>query len=653
MCGIAGITTVNTNQTIQIDSLIGMASFLQHRGPDEYGIYRSQSCGLVSTRLSIVDLAGGQQPIHNEDQTLWIVFNGEIFNYIELKQDLVKKDHRFLTNTDTEVILHLYEEYGVSALQKLNGQFAFAIWDETKQSLFVARDRFGIRPLFYQLINNRLLFASEIKAFLALEDWQPELDLDAIQQVFTYWAALSPASVFKGIQELPPAHYMIFKNGSLSTHPYWQMDFTKPEHPLTDQEYLEQFESLLIQATQIRLRADVEVGAYLSGGLDSSTTTAIIQNHSDTPVETFSIQFAHPAYDEREFQMEFTKTLGVNHHEITCNAEDIGRIFPEVIWHTEIPILRTSPAPMYLLSKLVHENNYKVVLTGEGADEILGGYDIFKEDKIRRFVARQPESQRRAALFGVLYPEIANLNQAKFVQSFFGKNITDTQADFYTHHIRWFNTSRTNRFLNQPNNLSYTPYNYPIDLPAEFKQWSSLAQTQYLEIQTFMSPYLLSSQGDRMAMANSIEGRYPFLDVNLVEFANNLPDHLKLRGLQEKWILRHFAKKMLPKEIWLRRKKPYRAPIIDSFINNDPDSAYVMDLLSTDGLNKNQIFNPFGVGKLLSKANNAGKLSEIEEMALTGMISTQLLDQFFIQKKFSKPNPIPREKLLIIDRISQ
>ncbi len=535
----------------------------------------------------------------------------------------------------------------------MNGQFAFAIWDEKDNSLFIARDRFGIRPLFYQWQNNTLLFASEIKAFLALKEWQPELDLDSIQQVFTYWSALSPASIFKGVQQLPPAHYMTLKNGSLTTHQYWQMDFTKPEKPLSDQEYLEQFESLLIQATQIRLRADVEVGAYLSGGLDSSTTTAIIQNHSDTPVETFSIQFSHPDYDEREFQKEFTKTLGVNHHEITCNADDIGRVFPEVIWHTETPILRTSPAPMYLLSKLVHQNKYKVVLTGEGADEVLGGYDIFKEDKIRRFVARQPESQLRPALFGALYPEIANLNQAKFVQSFFGKNITDTTANFYTHHIRWFNTGRTTRFLNHPTNFSFTPYDYPIDLPPKFNKWSSLAQTQYLEIQTFMSPYLLSSQGDRMAMANSVEGRYPFLDVNLVEFANHLPDHLKLRGLQEKWILRHFAKKMLPKEIWLRRKKPYRAPIIDSFINTDPDSAYVSELLSKEGLNKNQIFNPFGVNKLLSKAKATGKLSEIEEMALTGMISTQLVDQIFIQKKFSKPNPIPREKLLIIDRISQ
>ncbi len=653
MCGIAGITSVNSNQIIQIDSLIGMASFLQHRGPDEYGIYRSQSCGLVSTRLSIVDLAGGQQPIHNEDQTLWIVFNGEIFNYIELKQDLLKKGHHFLTNTDTEVILHLYEEYGALALQKLNGQFAFAIWNENDHSLFIARDRLGIRPLFYQWQNNKLLFASEIKAFLALEEWQPELDLDSIQQVFTYWSALTPSSIFKGVQELPPAHYMTLTNGSLTTHPYWQMDFNKPERPLSDQEYLEQFEALLIQATQIRLRADVEVGAYLSGGLDSSTTTAIIQNHSDTPVETFSIQFSHPDYDEREFQKEFTKTLGVNHHEITCNAEDIGRIFPEVIWHTETPILRTSPAPMYLLSKLVHENNYKVVLTGEGADEVLGGYDIFKEDKIRRFVARKPESERRPALFGALYPEISNLNQAKFVQSFFGKNITDTNADFYTHHIRWFNTGRTTRFFNNPKDFSNTPYDYPIDLPPAFHNWSSLAQTQYLEIQTFMSPYLLSSQGDRMAMANSVEGRYPFLDVNLVEFANHLPDHLKLRGLQEKWILRHFAKKLLPKEIWLRRKKPYRAPILDSFINNDPDSAYVSELLSPEGLNKNHIFNPFGVNKLLSKAKTTGKLSEIEEMALTGIISTQLVDQFYIQKKFSNPTPIPREKLLIIDRIPQ
>ncbi len=652
MCGIAGITTFHPHQAIQIDPLIEMAAFLQHRGPDEYGIYRSQTCGLVNTRLSIVDIAGGQQPIHNEDQTLWIVFNGEIFNHLELKQDLIKKGHHFITHTDTEVILHLYEAYGTAALQQLNGQFAFAIWNEKDQSLFIARDRFGIRPLFYRWQNQTLWFASEMKAFLAFQEWQPEINPNALQQVFTYWAAQSPAAIFKGIRELPPAHYMLLKNGALTTHSYWQMDFTKPKQPLSDQAYLEQFEALLIQATQIRLRADVQVGAYLSGGLDSSTTTAIIQNHSNTPLETFSIQFSHPAYDEREFQHEFTKDVGVNHHQITCQAEDIGRIFPEVIWHTETPILRTSPAPMLLLSKLVHQHHYKVVLTGEGADEILGGYDIFKEDKIRRFIARQPDSTLRPTLFGSLYPEIANLNQAKFVQGFFSKNINDTQAAFYTHHIRWSNTARTTRFLNQPQQPPHTPSDYPIPLPADFAAWSSLAKTQYLEMQTFLSPYLLSSQGDRMAMANSVEGRYPFLDVNLVEFANHLPDHLKLRGLQEKWILRHVAKKMLPKEIWLRRKKPYRAPIVDSFINTDPDSTYVSELLSAGGLAKNQIFNPFGVQKLVSKAKTTGSLSEIEEMALTGIISTQLLDTLFIQKQFSRPTPIPREKLLIVDRVT-
>ena len=511
MCGIAGVAKKLNNSTISIETLKSMIAYIQHRGPDQYGAYRDNHCGMVNARLSILDLEGGQQPIANEDETLWIVYNGEIYNYLNLKDHLTTLGHQFRTQTDTEVILHLYETYGPFALSLLNGPFALAIWDSKERSLFLARDRMGIRPLFYFQDQNQLAFSSEIKAFFGIPNWQPAINLSALQQIFTFWGPLSPQTIFKNVFELPAGSYLIFKNGEAKIENYWSLNFSKNNRNKPDQYYQDEFEELLINSAQIRLRADVPVGAYLSGGLDSSTTTAIIQQFSEAPLETFSIQFSTPLFDEQSFQKQLVSSLNVNHHSITCTPEDIGEIFPEVIWHTETPILRTSPAPMFLLSKLVNKNNYKVVLTGEGADEILAGYDIFKEDYIRRFVARRPTSKLRPKLFNALYPEIPQLSQnSSFLQAFFSKDISQTESPYYSHHLRWSNTARTNRFLQDSGTGDLSLSDYPVDLPEDFMSWSSLSRAQYLEMTTFLTPYLLSSQGDRMAMAHSVEGRFPF-----------------------------------------------------------------------------------------------------------------------------------------------
>ncbi len=652
MCGIAGIVNKKNHQPVSIETLKSMVAYLQHRGPDQFGAYRDKNCGMVNTRLSILDIAGGQQPIANEDQSLWIVYNGEIFNDLELRDHLIKLGHHFQTHTDTEVVLHMYESYGPDALRYLNGQFAIAIWDSNEKSLFLARDRMGIRPLYYFQDHQRLIFGSEIKAFLGIPDWDPEIDNSVLQQIFTYWGPLSPKTIFKNVFELPAGTYMLLKNGESEIKRYWSLNFTDNKSNKTEATYLEEFENLLIDSSQIRLRADVPVGAYLSGGLDSSTITSVIQRFSDAPLETFSIQFSTPEYDEFKFQQQMVNALNVNHHTFTCTPEDIGTVFPDVIWHTETPILRTSPAPMFILSDLVHQNKYKVVLTGEGADEILAGYDIFKEDYIRRFVARRPQSTKRPKLFQALYPEIPQLSQnSAFLQAFFGKDLMNTQAAFYSHHLRWANTARTNRFLESHEITDFSPASYPIDLPEDFMNWTPLARAQYLEITTFLTPYLLSSQGDRMAMAHAVEGRYPFLDYRLVEFANRLPDHIKLKGLQEKWILRQFAKKILPKEIWQRRKRPYRAPIHHSFFNPEIQKMYVNELLDQKHLTETGLFSPVKVQKLLNKASKSSQLSEIEEMALVGIISSQLLHKQFVQKKHSKPKLNLNTPFLIIDRL--
>ncbi len=421
MCGITGTYNLNKSHPIAEADIRQMLAMLRHRGPDQFGIYLDDEIGMGSARLSIIDLSGGQQPISNEDQTVWIVFNGEVFNYVELRPVLEKAGHRFTTNTDTEVVVHLYEEYGPACLNYLNGQFAIALWDVTRKTLFLARDRLGIRPLFYSVVDGALLFASEIKAILADRRIHAEMDPISLDQVFTYWSTLSPRTAFKGVFEIPAGHYIIATNGQTKVERYWNVLFEPEENrrnfpgtPGDDHidDVLEEFCTLLVDATQIRLRADVPVGAYLSGGLDSSTTAAIIRNYTNNRLDTFSIAFSDLEYDESGFQIQMAKLLGTDHHVVYATHEEIGRVFPDVIWHTETPLMRTSPAPLYLLSRLVRENNYKVVMTGEGADEFLGGYNIFKETMIWRFWSKQPDLQLRPLLLRKLYPYIAQLSKS-------------------------------------------------------------------------------------------------------------------------------------------------------------------------------------------------------------------------------------------------
>jgi asparagine synthase (glutamine-hydrolysing) len=629
MCGITGVLNLNDHPPVEQSTLLQMLEMIRHRGPDGFGIYRDAHIGLGSARLSIIDLAGGDQPIGNEAGDKWIVFNGEIFNYVELRPELERRGHVFTTNSDTEVILHLYEDYGPECLSRLNGQFALAIWDSGQRSLFLARDRVGIRPVFYTVNDGYLVFGSEVKAMLAHSSVHAEIDPAALAQVFTFWSVQSPKSIFKGIQELPPGHYLIAKDGQITVKPFWTLDLTEEFPPRSEAEYLEELESLLVDASRIRLRADVPVGAYLSGGLDSSITAAIIQKYTDTHLDTFSISFSDPDFDESYYQLQMADYLGTDHHVVYCTHEDISHIFPEVIWHTETPILRTAPAPMYLLSRLVREHNYKVVLTGEGADEFLAGYDIFKEALIRRFWARNPASHIRPLLLGRLYPDIQGLSSSRsaFQMAFFKKGLTDTASPYYSHAIRWNNTGRNLRFLASPPD---SPVYQSAGIPVPNPEWEPLAQSQYLEVTTFLSPYLLSSQGDRMAMGHSVEGRYPFLDYRIIEFCNRLPHDVKLRGLTEKWLLKQLGKKLVPEKIWKRYKRPYRAPIQRSFFSQKPP-AYVSDLLSEDALRDSGYFNPEAVTSLADKAQSGAKLSEVDDMALVGILSTQLVHRQFVK----------------------
>ena len=614
--------------------LENMITALQHRGPDGFGLYKDNNIGLAHARLSIIDIEGGRQPMHNEDKTCWIIFNGEIFNYIELRDILEKRGHRFYTMSDTEVIIHLYEDHGSECLEFLNGQFAFAIWDKNDNSLFVARDRVGIRPFFYTTLNGLLFFASEIKALFANGDVPREIDPYALDQIFTFWMTLPPRTAFSNILELPAGHYMLVKGKNIKVEKYWDPDFTLTGNVCPEEQYAEELNELLIDATRLQLRADVPVGAYLSGGIDSSVITTLIKNFTDTPLRTFSVTFDDQVFDERSYQKLMIDHLDTDHSDIRCTSSDIGSVFPDVIWHTEKPIIRTAPAPLFMLSKLVRDSGYKVVLTGEGSDEILAGYDIFKEVKVRRFLEKCPNSKFRPLILKRLYPYLANspVRSLPYAEAFFKSNNSAYPSECYSHVPRWNTTSKIKTFFSEHLKESLNSYNSSADLSALLTgsdRYDDVSLAQYVEMKTLLSGYLLSSQGDRVAMAHSIEGRYPFLDHRVIEFCCKLPPTIRMKVLTEKYILKKSMKNLIPEPILRRTKQPYMAPDAVSFFHkNAPD--YVEELLSADNLGNTGYFNANAVSALVKKCRQNPMLGFKDNMAIVGIISTLLLHNLFV-----------------------
>ena len=639
MCGIAGVFEVQEKLGVERNTLQNMINMLSHRGPDGQGIYIDDKVGLAHARLSIIDLEGGAQPIYNENKTVWTVFNGEIFNYIELRKNLIACGHHFYTQTDTEVIVHLYEEYGEDFVSQLNGQFAIAIWDINQKKLILVRDRVGIVPLFYTFQNGQLLFASEVKAILAALPNTPSINPAALEQLMTFWAPVSPGTVFKNIFEVSPGYMLIASHGDISTHSYWdwsfplQNDFKRASESQLREELLH----LLIDATQIRLRSDVPVGAYLSGGLDSSSLVSLIHHFSEASLRTFSIGFDSKSFDEREHQKLVIEQINANNSHVICHDRDIAANFMDTIWHTESPVLRTAPVPMKLLSNLVRSKNYKVVLTGEGADEVLGGYDIFKESKLRQFWAKQPASVIRPKLLKRLYPylDISPGRAQTYLQNFYGIDLDAPDATFFSHTPRWITTAKCKNFFNssfkeqlqEQNNIENILADH---LSPNLKCWHHFNRAQYVEVKTLMAGYLLCSQGDRMLMANSVEGRFPFLDHRVIEFANQLHPNIKMKVLNEKYLLKKTMGKYISKSIVQRHKQPYRAPDIAAFFSGKtPD--FVHELLSKDCLSRYGYFDSKKVGLLMSKIKAGHAIGFKDNMAFIGILSTQVWHHHFIE----------------------
>jgi asparagine synthase (glutamine-hydrolysing) len=449
-----------------------------------------------------------------------------------------------------------------------------------------------------------------------------QLDPIGLEQVFTFWATIPPRTTFKEIKELPAAHYLIVKDGQLEIRKYWQLKFPQANENnkvYPEDYYCERLFELLKDSSRLRLRADVPVAAYLSGGIDSSFICALVKKFFNNRLQTFSVSFSDKDYDEGAFQIQMAQFLGTEHKNIHCEYTDIGKIMPGVVWYAEKPLIRTAPAPLFLLSKLVSQNNIKVVLTGEGADEILAGYDLFRENKIRRFWAKSPNSKLRPFLMRKLYSYVPNWPRttSAFLEGFYKKHLLNTDLKYYSHIPRWDTTSRIALLFSDSMKKQLDGYD---------------SMSEYIEISTLLSGNLLSSQGDRMMMANSVEGRLPFLDYRVIDFCAQLPQDLKLKVLQEKYILKKIAKPYLPEQICQRVKQAYRAPDSASFLNAGK-LDYVDDLLSDDNIKKTGYFDPTAVKNLIKKCRQLENslISAKDNMAVVSVITTLLLDRLFIR----------------------
>jgi asparagine synthase (glutamine-hydrolysing) len=636
MCGIVGILSLN-GRSVDRPLLERMIARLHHRGPDEGGLHLDGPVGLAHARLSILDLTGGRQPMSSPDSAVVLTFNGELFNHVELRAELEALGHAFATRSDTEVLLRAWLQWADDCVHHLNGQWAFAVWDARTRTLFASRDRLGVRPLYYARVADRLLFASEIKALFADPQLSREIDPRGVEQALVTWAVQAPRTPFRDVSQLPPGCSLTVRSGRLDVRPYWDLDFPPPDTTTPPDVLAEQLRELLTDATRLRLRSDVPVGAYLSGGLDSSLITGLIRRTSDARLRTFSVTFEDAEFDESAWQQQVIEYLDVDHHQALCRTADVGRRFPLVVWHAEHPLVRTAPAPLFVLSELVRATGYKVVLTGEGADELFGGYDLFREALVRQRIALDPNGDHRD-LLRQLYPYMPGLQGQPdaFLASFFRASAADLADPFFSHQPRWNLSSGLKLFLSDDLQAELKGFDLRADLaaalPTRFVSWDLLSRAQYLEARHLLPGYILSSQGDRVAMAHAVEGRFPFLDHRVVDFACRLPAWHKIDGLNEKALLKRAAVGLVPPALLARPKQPYRAPDVSAFFDVEAGRArhpWVDEVLSDEALRRAGLLKPEAVRLLVKKATTRRALGVRDGMAVTAVLSLQLLaDQF-------------------------
>ncbi|MBY6263499.1 asparagine synthase (glutamine-hydrolyzing) [Azospirillum sp. 412522] len=601
MCGICGVFRINEGEPVSRAAVEAMTRAIAHRGPDDSGVALFERAALGFRRLSIIDLDTGHQPLANEDETLWLVCNGEIYNHRALRAELAARGHRFRTRTDVEVLLHLYEELGEAMLERLNGQFAFAILDRRRGRLFLARDPFGVAPLFYTVTGGTFLFGSEIKAILAHPGVERRVDMTGLDQVLALPGLVSPRTMFAGIDSLPPGHALVVDGEGVRSRPYWDLvypDEAVPADPRSEDRFREELAHRLTEAVRRRLQADVPVGAYLSGGLDSSLVVALMRACGAEAVETFSIAFADALLDEREHQRLMAAHLGSRHHEIELDGAGIERRLRTVVRHSECPVRESYNTASFALSAAARAAGVPVVLSGEGADELFAGYVGYRYDAFRR--ARGPaappaprEAELRHRLWGddSVFYERSLADHEGVRRGLYAAGVADGFEAF-----------------------EFTQFRL-VD-PERLKGRHPLHQRAYLDLKLRLGDHLVGDHGDRMLLGNAVEGRFPFLDVEVAELAARMPPDLKLNGFTEKYILKQVARPLLPAGIVEREKHSFRAPGSPQLLRAGID--WVEDLLSSATIRRHGYFDVAAV-----EALKAGHRAS--DMALAGPDEEDLL----------------------------
>jgi asparagine synthase (glutamine-hydrolysing) len=648
MCGIAGLIDLVGCRNPGDDVIHRMTQAIIHRGPDEEGYLQRPGLALGSRRLSIVGLADGQQPVTNEDRTVFVVFNGEFFDFPERRAELKARGHRLVTHCDTEIIPHYWEDDQEGMFEHLKGQFAFALWDDRRRCLILGRDRFGIAPLYWTRQGDWLLFASEIKALLASGMVPAEPDLRGIDHIFTFSALPGPITCFKGVQLLQAGHYLMVRPGgksgttpSITDRAYWEMDFPdrgEEERGENAKSLVDRFEHLLVNAVEERLRADVPVGSYLSGGVDSSVIAALACHAKGPAINTYTVRVDAPDLDELDAANLVARYIGTKPPIVqNFRTEDALNTYPRLIHAAEAPVLDTSCAALLQLARRVHSCDQKVVLTGEGADEWLIGYPWYKAEKILNFldvIPRFPLSDwfRRGYLRLHNVPQYSARYRRAVEVSLGGPNAwIDAYGLLAISKLRFYAPALRDVLLNHN---AWADLQIPLD---RAKRWHPLNRGIWVAARVTLAGHLLQAKGDRVAMNSSVEVRYPFLDEEVFSFLASLDPRWKLRGFRDKHLLRLLAKRWVPPSVYRRQKVIFRAPL-DSF-HIEPEPPFVGQLMSEESLRRSGYFNVEQVRhwRHAFRQLRPGSLERLSvELGLVGVVATQLWHHLFIDPELAE-----------------